>query len=100
MMFLSDLGTRENFQFGTPDHEGSLPHHQQLQALGEELAALNEKVDAVQQDIDKLNIQAETLEKKARSLHRVSNVALAMGGALALYLLDFGIKQVRQNYFA
>jgi hypothetical protein len=103
MMHLShqfDPSPVADFQFGTPDPDRGFYQEQQLQALSEEVASLNEKVDGVQRETEAMQVQAKSLEKKARSLKSVTNVAIAMGGLLALYILDYGIKQAKQQYFA
>lgn len=87
-------------QYGTPDHEEQSHQDQQLQAVSQELVALNEKIDSVLRETEAMNLQAQSLEKKTRSLNRVSNFSLAMGGALAISILYYGVQHLNQRYFA
>ncbi len=76
---------------------------QKWQAMQEAIADIEEKLPAIERETEETNARAQSLEKRVDSLNTVSNAALnatlAVGSVLALYILESGVRYIKNRYF-
>ncbi len=82
--------------FGNP--QDSFAQEQMGDYLSE-LARTDEILRSIEKDIEETGVKTEKLRNQVSSLNKASNVALAVMGVVAFYVLEGSVQYVKTRYF-